>query len=265
MLGAGKSSTSNYLAARLRQVDRTVVVLDEDELGEIFWTSLDPATPEDWKLVTNRMAWIADTMSRAGLAVVVASTSPFKVQREEIRRRLSRYIEVFIDCPTDVLIKRDTTGLYKKALSSAIPHFPGITSPYEPPTTPEVPLFSDSESTEEGATKVFRALQDLGLLSPEDFKIISGPIGKKKPAKVKPAPAKAAKPSKKSAVVAKAAAKSEASVKPPAPKKEAPSKKKSSKAEVKKKDAKKKQKKDSSKKEAKKEAKAGSKKSKKKK
>ncbi len=70
---------------------------------------------------------------------------------EEVRRLIQKYVEVYVDCPTDELIKRDSTGKYKKALAGEIPNFVGITEPYEPPGTPEVTIHTNLEELEAAA------------------------------------------------------------------------------------------------------------------
>jgi adenylylsulfate kinase len=93
---------------------------------------------------------------------------------------------VYVDCPTEKLIERDSTGKYKKALSGEIPNFIGITEPYEPPTSPEVTIHSDTEAVEDGAMKIFQSLLDLGYVTTEELKVITG-----KKMKANPLPKKA--------------------------------------------------------------------------
>ena len=99
---------------------------------------------------------------------------PLQGGREDNRRLIGRYLEVYVDCPTEKLIQRDSTGKYKKALAGEIPNFVGITEPYEPPSSPEVTIRSDAESVESGALRIFQALLDLGYVTPEELKIITG-------------------------------------------------------------------------------------------
>jgi adenylylsulfate kinase len=173
MLGTGKTTLAAYLAARLRQVGRNVEVLDEKDLGDELWKGIGD-TKEDRNLVVRRLGYVANVLSRNDVAVLVAAVSPYKGPREENRRIIGRYVEVYVDCPTEKLIQRDNTGKYKKALSGEIPNFIGITEPYEPPNSPEVTIHSDTEPVEEGARKIFQALLDLSLVTAEDLKVITG-------------------------------------------------------------------------------------------
>jgi adenylylsulfate kinase len=180
MSGTGKSTMAAYIAARLRQVDRNVEILDENELGDDLWQGLGD-TKEDRMTIVRRLGYVAGLLTRNNVAVLVPSVSPYKAGREENRRLIGRYIEVYVDCPTEKLIERDTTGRYKKALSGEIPNFIGITEPYEPPASAEVVLRSNLESVEEGAGKIFQSLLDLGYVNTEELKIITGKKMKPQP------------------------------------------------------------------------------------
>jgi adenylylsulfate kinase len=173
MSGTGKSALANYVAPRLHQVGRSVQILDEAAVGQELWPGMGDSK-EERTLVVRRIGYLASMLSRNNVAVLVAAVSPYKAGRDDNRRIIGRYIEVFVDCPTDKLIQRDTTGRYRRALAGEIPNFIGITEPYEPPANAEVTVHSDSESIEEGARKVFQALLDLGCLRPDEMRTITG-------------------------------------------------------------------------------------------
>jgi adenylylsulfate kinase len=173
MSGAGKTTLAEYVAARLRQVGRQVEVLDENDIAEDLWGG-STDVKEERTTAVRRMGYVASLLSRNQVAVLAAAVSPYKGVREENRRVIGRYLEVYVDCPTEKLIARDTTGKYKKALGGEIPNFIGITEPYEPPVSPEVTIRSDLDTVEAGAQRIFQALLDLGHLSPEDLRVITG-------------------------------------------------------------------------------------------
>lgn len=196
MLGAGKTTLAQYVEARLRQVGRKVEILDEDELQEELWKEVEGATKDERMTIARRLGFVADALTRNGVATLVACASPDKQSRDENRRRIQRYIEVYVDCPTDELIKRDTTGKYKKALAGEIPNFVGITEPYQPPSSAEVIVHTNTESIEDGGLKVFQSLLDLSYMTPEELKVITGTKMKANPNPRKMKPGKAAKPAK---------------------------------------------------------------------
>jgi len=178
MSGTGKSTLANYLAARLRQVGRNVEVLDESDVAGNLWKGLGESK-EERNEVVRRLGYVANLLTRNQVATLVAAVSPYKAAREENRKVVGRYLEVYVDCPTEKLIERDSTGKYKKALAGEIPNFIGITEPYEPPSAPEVTIHSDAELVEGGALRIFQALLDLGLVTPEELRVITGKRMKK--------------------------------------------------------------------------------------
>jgi adenylylsulfate kinase len=209
MLGAGKTTLAQYVAARLRQVGRNVEILDEEELAATMWKEVGDSK-DDRLTIGRRIGFVADLLTRNEVCTLVAAVSPYKSVREDNRRAIGRYVEVYVDCPTEKLIQRDTSGKYKKALSGEIPNFIGITEPYEPPNSPEVVIHSDTEPVEEGGRKVFQALLDLGYVTSEELRTITG-----KRMKANPLPRKARKaargartrPARRAARVAKPARK----------------------------------------------------------
>jgi adenylylsulfate kinase len=205
MSGTGKSTMAEYIAARLRQVDRNVEILDENEVGESLWQGIGDS--KDERIMTvRRLGYVAGLLTRNNVAVLVPCVSPYKAGREENRRAIGRYIEVYVDCPTEKLIERDSTGRYKKALSGEIPNFIGITEPYEPPGSAEVVIHSNVESVEDGAMKIFQSLLDLGYVTVDELKIITGKKMKAQP----PTKKQVSRAPTKTPVVAPAAAKSAA-------------------------------------------------------
>jgi adenylylsulfate kinase-like enzyme len=83
-----------------------------------------------------------------------------------VRARIPHFVEVYMECPVEVLIERDVKGLYKKALAGEIPRFTGISDPYEPPLAPEVIIHSAWETPEEGVARIWTTLETLGLVNP---------------------------------------------------------------------------------------------------
>jgi adenylylsulfate kinase len=194
MSGTGKTTLATYIAARLRQVGRPVEVLDEGDLGATLWAESAGDTKEERNTVVRRLGFLAGMLTRNGVAALVPAVSPYKGSRDENRRAIGKYVEVFVDCPTEKLIERDTTGRYKRALGGELPNFIGITEPYEPPSSPEVTLRSDRESTEEGAMRIFQALLDLGFMTSEELKVITGKKMKANPVPKKQGDKQADKP-----------------------------------------------------------------------
>ncbi len=81
-------------------------------------------------------------MFDAGLVVVVALVSPYKVDRDHAREMFAEgdFAEVFIETPAEVCAQRDPKGLYKKAAAGELPNLTGVGQDYEAPTSAELVL-----------------------------------------------------------------------------------------------------------------------------
>jgi len=188
MNGAGKTTLANYLGQRLRAAGRKVEVLDWDVLREPLAKGLGP-TEEEREEGTLRLGLVARLLTRNDCVAVVADVSPLRETRDQIRKDIGRFVEVFVDCPTEVLIQRDTTGLYKKALAGER-KLTGVTDPYETPQHAEITVFSDRDPVEESAAQIIQGLTKYGYLTSEEGRLLLA--GRK----LRPAPAKAATPPK---------------------------------------------------------------------
>jgi adenylyl-sulfate kinase len=163
MSGAGKSTTAKLLEQRLRAGGAKVEVLD----GDVVRTYLSKGlgfNNEDRDENIRRIGFICELLSRNGVIAIAAVISPYRAARDQVRGRIPNFVEVYLECPVELLARRDSKGLYKAALAGEIAHFTGISDPYEPPLTPEVTIHSAQETPEQGMQKIWAALQDRGLV-----------------------------------------------------------------------------------------------------
>jgi bifunctional enzyme CysN/CysC len=110
-----------------------------------------------------RVGEVAKLMADAGLIVLTAFISPFRAEREMVRKMLpeGEFIEIFVDTPLAVAEARDVKGLYKKARSGALKNFTGIDSPYEAPLEPEIRIDTGAMSVDEAADYIVGKLLSL--------------------------------------------------------------------------------------------------------
>jgi adenylyl-sulfate kinase len=162
--GAGKSTISGIIEKRLREAGAKIEVLDGDVVRENLSKGLG-FSKEDRDINIRRIGFVCELLTRNGVIAMVAAISPYRAVREEIRSRIANFVEVYVECPLEVVTGRDVKGLYKKAIAGEIPQFTGVSDPYEPPLHPEVVVHSDRESPEESANRVWATLEDLGLIS----------------------------------------------------------------------------------------------------
>ncbi len=166
--GAGKSTLAARLAAVLAARGRRPEVLD----GDVVRTHLSKGlgfSKEDRDTNIRRIAFVSHLVVRQGGVVIVAAISPYRETRDEARALLSAaggFVEVFVDCPLEELVRRDVKGLYARALRGELPQFTGISDPYEPPLAPEVHLHTDRETIDESVAKIVAYLEAQGFLAP---------------------------------------------------------------------------------------------------
>ena len=100
------------------------------------------------------------------IAVITASISPYRAVRDEARETIGDFVEVFVKCPIDELVRRDVKGLYVKALRGEIANFTGVSDPYEEPLHPDVLIESDKETVQESVARIVALLEARGYLTP---------------------------------------------------------------------------------------------------
>lgn len=148
--GSGKSTIANLLEKKLHASGRHTYILDGDNVRHGLNRDLG-FTDEDRVENIRRVAEVARLMADAGLIVIVSFISPFRAERRMARELMANgeFIEVFVDTPFEECARRDTKGLYARALSGALKNFTGVDSPYEVPENPEVHLETLGKKPEE--------------------------------------------------------------------------------------------------------------------
>jgi len=162
--GAGKSTLSQAVAAELQARGHRVERLDGDEFRQRLSRGLG-FSKEDRDENVRRIGFVARLLSRNGAVAIAAAISPYRELRDEVRRdHESRFVEIFVDCPLDVLVKRDPKGLYAKALQGEITNFSGVNDPYEATTAPEITVHTERESVAVSRDVIVRWLEAQHLI-----------------------------------------------------------------------------------------------------
>ena len=161
--GAGKSTIASRLAEQLEARGRTPELLDGDEVRTHLSRGLG-FSKEDRDTNIRRIGYVARLLARNGAAVITAAISPYREVRDEVRAQTPGFVEVYVRCSLDELVRRDVKGLYRKALAGEIANFTGVSDPYEPPLRPEVIVDSEHETVEESVERVLEELVRLGYV-----------------------------------------------------------------------------------------------------
>jgi adenylylsulfate kinase len=179
--GAGKSTLANALAAAL-ETERSIEILDGDAVRTHLSAGLT-FSREDRDTNVHRIAFVARLLASHGVAVVTAAISPYRDTRAAVRTLADEagvpFIEIFANASLDALVARDPKGLYKRALAGEIPHFTGVSDPYEAPLSADIEVFTDRESIDVSVATIIGALRSRGLIpaTPHPHTSSSSPMG----------------------------------------------------------------------------------------
>jgi bifunctional enzyme CysN/CysC len=166
--GSGKSTLALALEERLFAKGYQVYVLDGDNIRTGLNANLG-FSPEDRAENIRRVGEVAALFADAGFIVISSFISPYRADRERARQSVTRIVngetattgfhEVYIQASLETCEERDPKGLYKRARAGEIPHFTGISSPYEPPETPEFVVRTDLLSVEDCLAELIRYIE----------------------------------------------------------------------------------------------------------
>ena len=157
--GAGKSTIANLVEKKLTRMNRHTFLLDGDNVRHGLNKDLG-FTDADRVENIRRVGEVARLMTDAGVIVITAFISPFRAEREMVRRMMQpgEFVEIHIDTPLADAEARDVKGLYAKARSGQLKNFTGIDSPYEAPDDPEIHIDTTGMTAEEAAELIVRRL-----------------------------------------------------------------------------------------------------------
>jgi adenylylsulfate kinase len=164
--GSGKSTLAHAIEERLYKNGISTYVLDGDNVRHGLCSDLS-FTDSDRVENIRRIGELAKLLTDAGIITLTAFISPFKVDRDEARKRMPHgdFLEIYCQCPIEICEQRDVKGLYKKARAGEIPFFTGIDSPYEAPVGSELVINTSDISLEDSVQEVLNLLMRHGVIS----------------------------------------------------------------------------------------------------
>ncbi len=155
---AGKTTLANAVAERL---SGEVEVLDGDEVREFLSRDLG-FSRADRDTQVLRVGWVAKTLARHGVTVLVSLVSPYTDTRDKVRALHEEsgvpFYEVHVDVPLHVAAGRDVKGMYARAFAGELANFTGVDDPYEPPSSPDLVVRTSDESVAASAARVLELI-----------------------------------------------------------------------------------------------------------
>jgi len=171
--GAGKSTVAEMLYHEFQARQMKTEILDGDVVRQNLSKGLG-FSRGDRDTNGLRIGFVAELLTRNGVATICCPISPYKETRDRVRAMIGEFVEVYVHATLDELSQnRDPKGLYKKALAGEIKGFTGVDDPYEVPERPELVLDTMVESPEGSLQRTLTRLQELGYLE-DDSVLVEG-------------------------------------------------------------------------------------------
>jgi adenylyl-sulfate kinase len=168
--GAGKSTLAEMLYHEFQARGMKTEMLDGDVVRQNLSKGLG-FSKEDRDTNIRRIGFVANLLTRNGVATISCAISPYREVRDECRALIGEFVEVYVYATVDEIAEhRDPKGLYKKALAGEITGFTGVDDPYEPPEHPEITVDTLEQEPLESLQQILDQLRDLGRI--EDSRIM---------------------------------------------------------------------------------------------
>lgn len=159
--GSGKSTLSNATEKKLFELGFHTLSVDGDNVrnglcSDLSFTSVDRTEN------LRRIAEISKLILDAGIIVLASFISPYKSDRENIKKIVGEdnFLEIFVDTPLKICEKRDVKGLYKKARSGLIDNFTGVSAPYERPDSPFLKINTEKINIDQSIKLIISSIKN---------------------------------------------------------------------------------------------------------
>ena len=144
--GAGKSTIGKLLYERIYDLKNNVFLLDGD-VGRWAYNDAVGYTQAERKIGAYRNSRVCKMICNQGIDVICCTVSMFDEVRAWNRENFTKYWEIFLDVPMDVLIARDQKGLYSSVRRGENKDVVGLDQESEFPKAPDVRVVNDGTLT----------------------------------------------------------------------------------------------------------------------
>jgi len=168
--GAGKSTLAEMLYHEFQARGMKTEILDGDVVRQNLSKGLG-FSKEDRDLNIMRIGFVANLLTRNGVATICCPISPYRETRDAVRAEVGDFVEVYVHATVaEIAAHRDPKGLYKKALAGELTGFTGVDpdAPYEAPEHPELVVDTMVETPEGSLQRVLTTLTALGYLESDE-------------------------------------------------------------------------------------------------
>ena len=165
--GCGKTTIAEKVHESLYNLqEHGVKHLQLDKIRKII-TPHPNYTEEERTIVYASLAYMAYLLVDSGVSVIIDATANQRRYRDLARSLIPRFIEVYVECPLDVCVKRERirhaeyapTGIYASAGGGGT--VPGVDVEYEAPLHPEIRVQSDLMDATACADAIVRYVREM--------------------------------------------------------------------------------------------------------
>lgn len=167
--GSGKSTIANALKKRFEDNGIQVQLLRMDEIRSVI-TPTPKYSDEERDIVYAALAYMGKILTDNGINVIFDATANRQRYRDKARELIKEFMEVYLKCPLEICIKRETgrkelTGapkdIYKRAMKGDISTVPGFQTQYEEPKNPEIIVEADKLSPAKCAEEIYAKASEI--------------------------------------------------------------------------------------------------------
>ncbi|MCX5723118.1 MAG: adenylyl-sulfate kinase [Nitrospirae bacterium] len=155
---SGKSTIVSALKPQLEGLGLAVEVLESDEVRRVL-TPVATYSDAERDLFYRALVVMGQKLVAHGVTVLFDATASRRVYRDFARSVIPRFIEVSVECPLATCMERDRKGTYLKGQRGDSLTVPGLQSPYEAPTNPDLTIDTTKVSAKESAEMILKMVK----------------------------------------------------------------------------------------------------------
>ena len=167
--GSGKSTIANLLLEKLKAKNIRAQLISIDMLRHAV-TPKSSYSERERGIVYAALVFAAKLLTENNINVIIDATGNRRRYRDQARKQIHKFVEVYLRCPLDLCIQRETRRrethlapkqIYKKGLAGKSRTVPGVNVPYEEPTQSELTIDTDKQTAEESVRRILNVLMKL--------------------------------------------------------------------------------------------------------
>ena len=155
--GSGKSTIAERLSDYFKNENIKHEILDGDAYRSVLSPN-DGYSEKERDLFRSKVIFIAEVLLRNEIVCIIPLLSSTRKMRDDARKKLNNFIEIYVKCPLDICAQRDPKGHYKKVKEGKLNNFVGIDIEYEEPVDPEIIIESNNLTVDEAVEKIVKYL-----------------------------------------------------------------------------------------------------------